>query len=494
MTTSQLVAPKRREALGAFVAAQSWSLVVGGAMLGWSLALFGIVRSDYHNFRLAKFDLGNMVQAVWSTAHGRPLEITMVTGEQGTRLASHVDPILVLLAPLWIVAPTPLTLAAAQIAAVSLGALPVFWLARRHLNSERTAALVALAYLASPWVAWNALEVFHPVALAIPLFLFSVWFLDGDRLWLFAACAVPAVLTGELMGLTIAALGIWYALARGRRAGYAVAALGTLWTLIAIYIVVPGFSGGSSVFYGYYGHVGGSPFGVIRTAVTEPSTILSALTTGNDVRYVIALTLPLAGMFVLAPGLAAVALPQLLANGLSYSPIATSPGHHYSAAVIPFLVAATIFGLARLAPNRQVSIATLILGTSLGFALVFGAWPGAPGEIRLIHTDVTPAKVEALRAALELVPAEAPVTATNRVGAHLSARRQIFTVPVVARSDWIVLDSSDAYIPGIVVGRENPELLRTFLRRIETSTKWEKLLDRNGVFVFRRVSNDEGTA
>ncbi len=75
-----------------------------------------------------------MVQAVWSTAEGRPLEVTHgATGEQMTRLGGHVDPFLVLLAPVWLVWPSPLVLALAQIVVVSLGALPVFWLARQHL-------------------------------------------------------------------------------------------------------------------------------------------------------------------------------------------------------------------------------------------------------------------------------------------------------------------------------------------------------------------------
>ena len=41
-----------------------------------------------------------MVQAVWSTAHGRPLETTDVTGIQFSRLGAHVDPILAVFTPL----------------------------------------------------------------------------------------------------------------------------------------------------------------------------------------------------------------------------------------------------------------------------------------------------------------------------------------------------------------------------------------------------------
>ena len=198
-TSARVTRPVGAAGVLSAVKARAWSVGVGCAMTAWSLVLFAVVRDHYVNFRLARYDLGNMVQAVWSTAHGRPLELTDATGEQMVRLGSHVDPILVALAPLWVVAPTPLVLVAVQIAAVASGALPVFWLARRHTGSERVAGVLALAYLAYPWIAWTAVDAFHPVTLAIPFLLLCIWFLDTDRLVPFAACAVIVMSTGELM-------------------------------------------------------------------------------------------------------------------------------------------------------------------------------------------------------------------------------------------------------------------------------------------------------
>ncbi|MCS7006855.1 MAG: DUF2079 domain-containing protein, partial [Gaiellaceae bacterium] len=186
----------------------------------WTAWLFAIVRTHHHEFRTQKFDLGNITQAVWSTAQGRPLEVTHASGEQLSRLAGHVDPVLVLLAPAWIVAPTPLTLAFVQIAACALGAIPVYCLGVKHLGSRALGLASGLVYLAYPWLAWVALDVVHPVTLAIPLLLFAVWFLDEDRLVSFSIVAALASLCGELVGVTVAALGIWYAVARRRaRAG-----------------------------------------------------------------------------------------------------------------------------------------------------------------------------------------------------------------------------------------------------------------------------------
>ena len=45
-------------------------------------------------FGTGRFDLGNMTQAVWSTANGDFLSVTDVHGEQISRLGSHFDPIL----------------------------------------------------------------------------------------------------------------------------------------------------------------------------------------------------------------------------------------------------------------------------------------------------------------------------------------------------------------------------------------------------------------
>ena len=457
----------------------------------WALAVFAIARDRYLDFRYARYDLGNMVQAVWSTAHGRPLENTDAAGEQVVRLGGHVDPILATLAPLWVVFPSPLTLAAVQVAAVALGAVPVFWLGRRHLDSEGMAALLALAYLAYPWIAWSAVDTFHPVTLAIPLFLLCIWFLEDDRLVPFTVCAIAAALTGELMGATIAALGIWYALAHGRRlAGVAIALCGVGWTWFALSVIVPAFSGGESIFYGAYERVGGSPLGVLKTTVTDPGAIVAEATGSHDLLYVVLLGAPLCGLFLLAPGLAAVALPALAANVLAAREHTTDPHVHYISAIVPFLFAATAVGLARLSPPARSRAIGVVATVCLAATVAVGPWPGSllgasdwdgRGTI-----DTSPKHVHALDSAVALVPSDASVSATNRLGSHLSARRRIFSAPFVGSADWVVLDMSDPWTPDRFGGSSDPEDLLALRQRLEASRSWQSLYDVDGVLVFER--------
>ena len=475
----------------AWAAVHRWTLTLWGGMAVWSAVLFAVVRSDYLGFRLARFDLGNMTQAVWSTAHGRPLDVTSPAGEEMARLGLHVDPMLALLAPAWLVAPSPLTLAAVQIVALALGALPVFWLGRRHLGSDKLAGLLALAFLAYPWLSWNAVDAVHPVTMAIPLLLFAVYFLDGRR----PLAAVPFILlaltAGELMGVVVTAVGLWYLLARrGRWWGAVYTAAGVMWTLFAIYVIVPAFSGESSPFFGYYASVGGSPLGVVKTVFTDPGAILSALFTSRDVAYVLALSAPLAGLFVLAPGLAAVALPQFLANGLSISRPMTDAHHHYSAAIVPFLVAATVLGIARLPAARRVFAVKLVFALSVALSFAVGAWPFALQDNHFWYAaKVEQDRVEALHRAVALVPDGAPVSATNKVGSQFSARRYFYSVPLIGRARWIVVDENDPFVlpfVGSPILEPHPALLRRFERRIEHDPAWTRVFNDQGVVVFRK--------
>ncbi len=236
----------------------------------------------YFAYRSGRLDLGDMVQAVWSTAHGDFLGATSSSGVHATRLASHVDPFLALFVPLWWVWPSPLVLLIVQAVAVSAGALPVYWLATKHLGSDRAAAHFALAYLLYPATQFSAFTVatgFHSVSLAVPLVLFAIWFLDEERLLPFAAFALLAALTKEEIPAAIGCLGIWYAVRkRHRLAGSLIAAFGVGASLVNFLVVIPHFApAGANPFAGRYGEVGGSPTGILHKVVSDPVSFVTSL-------------------------------------------------------------------------------------------------------------------------------------------------------------------------------------------------------------------------
>ena len=442
-------------------------------------------------FQTGRFDLGNMVQAVWSTAHGHPLEITGLRGDQISRLAAHFDPILVVLAPLWLVWPSPDALLVVQAIAVALGALPVFWLGRKHLRSERAGVGFALAYLLYPATQWLTLNEFHPVALACPLLLYAIWYLDEARLLPFAVFAVFAAATKEEIALVVAGLGLWFALAHRRRlAGAAIAVAGAVVALIAIEIVIPHFNrGGSSSFFSRYGEVGGSPGGILRTAVTDPWKIVTTAATGRGLGYLARLVLPLGLLVVFAPLLLLAAIPELAINLLSATTTQTSIRFHYTAGLVPILVAAAVLGASRFVrdrPRAATPLATgaVVLALASNYALgAIPLWRYFPGgeQHDAYAAQVTRHDRIAARA-LRLIPAHAVVSATNTLGAHLSARRRVLSFPYIQDATWVAADETQ---PGYA-DRLAPLPTAVQLSWLRRNPEWRLVFERDGILIFHR--------
>ena len=76
-------------------------LIVWAMMAVFSAVFAYLALARQRAFWTGRFDLGNMVQAVWSTAHGDPLRVTDLQGRQISRLGAHFDPRVAALAPLW---------------------------------------------------------------------------------------------------------------------------------------------------------------------------------------------------------------------------------------------------------------------------------------------------------------------------------------------------------------------------------------------------------
>jgi uncharacterized membrane protein len=439
-------------------------------------------------FSTGRFDLGNMVQAVWSTAHGDPLQITGLRGDQISRLGAHFDPILAAFAPLWLVWPSPDALLVAQAVAVAVGALPVFWLARKHLGSDRAALGFALAYLIYPPTQWLTLNEFHPVALACPLLLYAIWFLDESRLLPFAACALVAATTKEEIALVVAGLGIWYALAHGRRwTGAAVAAAGVGATLIAIEVVIPHFNrAGNSSFFTRYSEVGSTPGGIVHTALTDPWKIVTTAATGRGLGYLAQLVLPLALLVVLAPLALVAAVPELAVNLLSAATTQTSIRFHYTAGLIPVLIVAAVFGAKRLPP--RIPVATIVVVVAIAANYLLGPvplWRYFPGgeQHQARAADVSEHDRIAARA-LRLIPPDAVVSATNSLGAHLSARRRVLSFPYLQDAQWVAADET---APGYA-DRLAPLPTAVQLSWLRRNPEWRLVFERDGILIFQRAS------
>jgi uncharacterized membrane protein len=455
------------------------------AVTGAYAAVFAAASAlQFRSFGYARFDLGNMAQAVWSTAHGRFLESTSLDGTQLSRLGAHADPFLALLAPFWLIWPSPLLLLFVQALAVSAGAFPVFWLARKHLASDRAAANFACAYLLYPATQFNAFTPsagFHSVSIAVPLILLAIWFLDEERLIPFALAGLAAASTKEEIGLAVGLLGIWYAVRKGMRLqGAAILACGATITALDFLVIIPHFSPpGSHPFADRYAAVGGSAGGILHTAMSDPAALVRVAATSHHAVYLLFLLVPFLGLWLFEPFLALAALPDLAINLLSSKPEQTTLELQYTAGILPFLIAAAIVGAPRL--RRDPSRLSLIVLASCACLALYSPLVNARSGITAA-VQASPVRTAKARA-LALIPATAPVAASNQLGAELSERRYIYVFPYIRDARWIVLDTKDRYLDSSAASA------RAFDRavaRYEASADWDIVYASHGVEVLRK--------
>jgi uncharacterized membrane protein len=467
--------------------ARAAAVVYAGAFV-YALIFAAAVTLHYLSFQEARLDLGNMVQAIWSTAHGHLLQATSPTGNEVSRLGTHVDPFLAFLVPLWLVWSSPIALLVLQAAAVATGALPVYWLARKHLRSERAGAHFAFAYLLFPATQFNAFTGgagFHSVSIAVPLLLFAIWFLDEGKLAPFIPIALIAATTKEEIPAAIACLGLWYAVRkRERLVGFAIFVAGVGAFLVNFLVVIPHFSpSGIDPFAARYSGVGATPRGALHTVLHDPLAYVHTAATWHKLLFVVLVLVPFLGLWLLEPLLALGAAPDLLINLLSSKPEQTTIVFHYTAGIIPFIVAASIFGAAKLRKDPDRTSFYALAGAAC--IALYSPIYFAGHDFRTVLGSDAIRQVKAT--AIGLVPAGVPVSASNQLAGYLSARKRIIVFPYVAEAHWVVVDGNDPTYED-VSGYERA------IRKIDAAGDWRVVYSERGVQVLKKTETSRGSS
>ena len=470
----------------------------------------------HETYASSRFDLGNMDQAVWNSAHGRILEATDEQGEITSRLKNHADFLLLAFVPLYWISPSPYWLLIGQAAAVGLGAIPLYWLAKRFLGRDWPAAIVAAAYLFNFGLQSANLFDFHAQMMAGTFLLFAFHYMLERRPLLFLLFAALASLTKEEIVLIVAMMGL-YALFVERRPrwGIPIFVAGAAYFLLVMKVVIPAFNVGdtSQLVAGRYEAFGGSMGGVARTALTDPLFTLSFLLSGDKPLYLVSL-LSLTGFLALfAPFVLAIPLPEIAINLLSERPQMVNIRYHYSAPILPFVYVAAAAGirnltellrstanlrrwlrlrslswLKRFAPGEKIR-ERLPLFLALGM-LFFGAQQdydtgplplfSSPSNTSTVIHPPSEKHLDALDKAVSLIPDGAKVSAANRIGAHLAHRRYLYLFPTIRDAEYVILDETipgyDTYI--------NPVLNLQTTSGLRKSPDYRKIYERNGVLVF----------
>lgn len=416
-----------------------------GAQVIFSWALVAQHRTYHSN----AYDLGFFDQIVWNTAHGRWFETSFLSYNFA---GQHLEPVLLLFAAVYRVAPRVEVLLLTQAAVAAWAALPLYLAARRVLASATAGCLVAAAYLLAPHLHGAVLFDFHPEVMGtFAIFSACALLVAGRAGWALVAVASLFLLKEDA---ALAAMGfaliVWFC--GYRRHALALLAASALYLVLVVGVVMPTIRGGPGDLQQRYGYLGTDPGSMVVSAVHDPALLWAHLTGPAQRRAVTDLLgtqalLPLAGPAALA------AMPLLAANLLSTHPPQHALTLHYPVLPFALLLVATVLGAGGLLHSSRLARVwgwrtlprerrALVLAGAVLLAEGVG-WLGGsalgPRRFAVDRYRATP-HTAAVQRVLALVPAGASVSAHSGLLPHLSQRRDVWEFPRLVDAAYVVID------------------------------------------------------
>lgn len=442
------------------------------------------------------FDLGIYDNLMWNTMHGRPLASDFVRG--GSHVTAHVDPVLVLLTPIYACSPGPAVLLVMQAAAVLSGAVPVYLLAVRRLGLAWLGLVLGLAYLLHPSVHGTILFDVHSLAFAAPLCLWALYFLESGATRRYALMIALLLLTREDVALLVIGIGLYASLGAGRRRLGLVTIVTAIGYFVAVKLLVQFTPYQYARRYAAFVPAEGGGFGAVAASLlANPAHALFEVLALRKLVFLAVLLAPLLLLPLLAGPLwwtfgFGLAFTLLASNGMNFFPLS-----HHTVMLFPVFFAAAPAGIERAAGVVErlggdrgrcvralgvgVLVASLLATQRMGALIDNGSFASWPHAVPYALDASQISRIEWLRGVEAALPREAALAVTNSVGAHFAARDRVAFYPEVKDADFLVLHRKDLHPKG---GKVNVAALER---------RGYVLIDRHAdeIFVLRRVAAGE---
>jgi uncharacterized membrane protein len=443
-----------------------------------SLILFGCSSVRHLLFQSTALDLGYFDQAVYLISQG----VTPIVSFWGYHfMGGHADWILYLVAGFYKIYPSVYWLFAIQAISLSVGALPIWHLARQAGLTSSQAQTIVLTYLLYPLLFNLNLFDFHPEVIALPLILTSVWAARSDRVGWFTVCIILIFGCRDALSLTVAAMGFWLLVfEKKRRCGAIAILLGSVWFVLVTQVVIPYFRPGGVESVARYGYLGGSLLEVIQNLFLKPWLILGKIFSIETLFYLFLLLIPIAwGLSLrhLTPLVAA--LPTLAINILSELELQRDLLHQYSLPVLPFLMLSVISAMAAqktwVKNSRMIALWSLVTFVALA---KYGFFAGK----YLDRLDTW----QATREAIAQVTTKGSVLTTSYIAPHLTHRPVLEYTKLIAPPTQV--ESFDYVLLNLQHSgwASSPELANQVLQLTQSNPQFRLKYQRDRVYLFEK--------
>ncbi len=420
----------------------------------------------FEHFMLGHADIGHRTEELKNALAGRGL---CSDSFDNVPMAWHFTPLMYVLVPGYAVWPSPMFLMFCGALLVHLPAIPAYWLARRLSGSAAVGWAFAVAWLLLPSqsrLIYASTYGFQWVYVTMPLLaaLVAAGLLGRWRTSLVLAGLV--LLCRETAAAAVFGWAIYLVLFTPRRkAGVALALVSLVYAAVCITVLIPHIADGRYERLDLFGELGRSPVELLTAPLTKPALFLGLLARPHTLYFILMLLVPMAMLPLAGWRVAVAALPTLLLVCLMQNPdwLTIKFWHQVTVLTLLFfagvasvanrprvgLLARWVAARAHLPPGawRRGAAAAVLTCAALAHYL-FAFSPLSNGYRPYAYTsqlhepDPRLAVVRTLR---EQIPKERTILATERLAAHFTDYRHIYTGRRIQSADVVLIDRSDRW-------------------------------------------------
>ena len=409
---------------------------------------------NHYNFRTYGLDLGIYTHGIYSYSHLHWHQFTLgLEGEAFNHLGNHFSPIVALLSPFYFLFGT-YTLLILQVGAILFGGWGVYLFAKERLDGFQAELMLLLFF--SMWGIYSALAYdWHANVMAA---MFVPWFIlfYERKDWKKAMVMfILVIICKENMAVWMAAIIVGLTVrdfflkptALNWKLSAGLFASAVVYFLVVQTLIMPALNtAGVSDHLGNYSHLGDGPAGIVKTILSKPRHIFYLMfeSLQND-PLTFMLKSQLHFMVLVSGGLALIYRPHyliMLAPIYAQKLLSSNPSHwgvysQYSIEFAPIIALAFVEWMQHF-PFEKWKM-PLLIGT-IAASTFFNWHPTRPntGFFQADHYR-SGLNTKAIYEALELIPDDAVVSASNVIVPHIADREKIYLFPVVKDADYLAI-------------------------------------------------------
>ena len=356
-------------------------------------------------------------------------------------MGDHFEPILLLIVPLYLIWPSALVLLLLQSALLSSSLVPLWLIAKEKLTAKPLTFAFVISFLLSRPLRGVAFSDFHPECFILPLLFWAYYFLIKRKNVCSFITIILLLFCKEDVSFLVSGLGIYALFFQKRpRLGILLIALGIFAWILEVKFIIPRFNPLNQYDYDRRLAFGMPYHDFFKNVIRNPSALKEVFFTQDKTAYVLKLFGPLAFLSLFSPPHYILIAIPLLKNIMPTSGLFAGwhgITSHYSAAILPFIYIAAIYGACRLLKwldkaRAPIAIAFLVTLSSL---LFYGKTDGHKFAkfLRVAKNNRSLEKISFFK----LIPPQASVAANFYLVPHLSHRKYIYEFNPRARTTYI---------------------------------------------------------